>query len=296
MIILDVLPGSKEWHRARHGVVTASAIHNLLNGGGAPKMPTYYGRSPMPGVQAPTKRAPKQLAIWEWLGDGPQPIEPSSALSALKARKAIVELKPPPDAEPVVPPITLSDKRDGYMARLLHEWATGSDGWEPIGSKRWIEHGHMCEGEALDYIRMRLDCEMKPVGLVYRDDTRTVACTPDGVHNAPRPDFGLELKCPAGWTHVKYLRAGVLPPEYVPQVQFSLWVTGLPMWYFMSYAASPEDPDMAWKPGAVLPPLLVEVRPEPRWQDAFDEHVPTFVAEMLAAREELIEVGVRAAE
>ena len=296
MIIVDVPHGSPEWHRARHGVLTASAIDQLFVGGGEGKIPKYFGRSPMPGVEAPTKRAPSQLAVWEALADGPQPLAASSGLNALRARKAVVEYDPPPDAKPPHKPIMLSPKRDAYMARLLHEWCTGSDGWEPLGSKRWIEHGHACEGEALDYLQLHLDCDVQPVGIVFGSETRTVACSPDGIHKAPRPDFGVELKCPAGWTHIRYLRAGVMPPEYVPQVQFSLWVTGLSRWYFMSYARTPEDPLMAWRPGSSMPPLLLEVEPDERWQDAFNEHVPTFVSEMLAAREELLAMGVRAAE
>ena len=309
MIIVDVPHGSPEWHRARHGVVTASAIDQLLVGGGEGKIPKYFGRSPMPGVAPPTKRAPSQLVVWEALADGPQPLASSSGLNALRARKAVVEYDPPPDAKPPHKPIMLSPKRDAYMARLLHEWCTGSDGWEPLGSKRWIEHGHACEGEAADYFAWTERKELRPGGLVYRDESRTAACSPDALVYTPDmagvpekapawrfPSAGLELKCPAGWTHIRYLRAGVMPPDYVPQVQFSLWVTGLSRWYFMSYARTPEDPLLAWRPGTSMPPLLLEVEPDPRWQDAFDEHVPTFVAEMLAAREELLAMGVRAAE
>ena len=52
MIIINVPPGSPSWHRARLGVVTASAVDQILTGSGEPRMPTYYGRSPMPAFVA----------------------------------------------------------------------------------------------------------------------------------------------------------------------------------------------------------------------------------------------------
>jgi hypothetical protein len=47
--------------------------------------------------------------------------------------------------------------------------------------------------------------------------------------------IGFEVKCPKASTQFAYLRAGVLPPYYAPQVHFSMAVTGLDRWYFMSY-------------------------------------------------------------
>jgi hypothetical protein len=36
-------------------------------------------------------------------------------------------------------------------------------------------------------------------------------------------------------THVDYLLAGELPAKYKPQVHFSMAVTGIRAWFFMSY-------------------------------------------------------------
>jgi hypothetical protein len=57
---------------------------------------------------------------------------------------------------------------------------------------------------------------------------------------------GVEIKCPQAATHVGYLRAGELPPEYRCQVHGYLVVTGRPWWDFFSYARS-------------FPPLRVRV-------------------------------------
>lgn len=186
--------------------------------------------------------------------------------------------------------LTLSKSRDALMAKLLHEWLTGASA-EEFGGNKWTEHGHEHEGAAGDWFASVTGEQLERIGFVFRDDTRTVGCSPD----LWRPgEYGVELKCPAGWTHIQWLADGGVPREYVMQVQFSLWVTHLPRWYFMSYAASPSDGWLApWKPGAYLPPLLVEVAPDARYQDALSEHVPTFVAEMLERREQLLALGAR---
>lgn len=45
----------------------------------------------------------------------------------------------------------------------------------------------------------------------------------------------LEIKCPKTATHIGYLLANRLPPEYVPQVTHAFWVTGADFCDFVSY-------------------------------------------------------------
>lgn len=45
----------------------------------------------------------------------------------------------------------------------------------------------------------------------------------------------VSLKCPKSATHLRYWRAGVMPPEYVPQMLCELWITGAPVYDFVSY-------------------------------------------------------------
>jgi len=47
--------------------------------------------------------------------------------------------------------------------------------------------------------------------------------------------YGLEIKCPLVDTHVDYLLDGELPAKYRPQVHFSMAITGICTWYFMSF-------------------------------------------------------------
>ncbi len=70
------------------------------------------------------------------------------------------------------------------------------------------------------------------VGFIAHD-TALAGCSPDGVIG----DFAglLECKCPKSATHLKYLRAGKVPPDYLPQLTHSLWVTGAPWIDFVSF-------------------------------------------------------------
>jgi putative phage-type endonuclease len=68
----------------------------------------------------------------------------------------------------------------------------------------------------------------------FLQSTRLMAgCSLDGDING----FAgiLEIKCPKSTTHVSYLRGGVMPSEYVPQVRHNLWISGAEWCDFFSY-------------------------------------------------------------
>jgi hypothetical protein len=84
------------------------------------------------------------------------------------------------------------------------------------------------------------------VGMVYKDSTKTIACSPDGLlsfynydDNDNKFDFysgeGLEIKCPKLANHISYVISDKMPNKYIPQVQGSIWTTGADGWWFMSY-------------------------------------------------------------
>ena len=174
----------------------------------------------------------------------------------------------------VTPGGKLSAQREGYQAELLAEWALGvdvSDVWTAA-----MERGTVLEPEAFQYFSFHTDLEPTKCGLVYRDDSKTVACSPDGL--VPL-EAVLELKCPSAAKHLMYLARGVCPADYWPQVQGQMWVTGRPACWFMSY-----------HPG--LPPFIEAVSRDSKFHDALDTHMPTFIAELLAGRERLRAMGV----
>ena len=174
----------------------------------------------------------------------------------------------------VTPGGKLSASRDEYIGTLLAEWALGEqvDDFD----NEWTERGKALEPEARNYYRFHRDTEVKNVGLIYRDDSRTVGASPDGTIGE---DGLLELKCPKASTHLRWLALGVVPRQHVIQVQAQLWVSGRAWVDFMSYY-----------PG--LPPLIVRAHPGEKMQVAFDEAIPVFIEELLAGREKLREMGV----
>lgn len=63
--------------------------------------------------------------------------------------------------------------------------------------------------------------------------TAHVGASPDGF--IPQAGWGYEGKAPFDpEIHDRYLSQNRVPDEYVPQIQFSMWVTGWPGWVFAS--------------------------------------------------------------
>lgn len=71
----------------------------------------------------------------------------------------------------------------------------------------------------------------RSVGFLAHDDLMA-GCSPDGLVG----DHGLlELKCPKSSTHIGYIRSGVIPSTYLPQLTHNLWITGLAWADFFSF-------------------------------------------------------------
>jgi YqaJ-like recombinase protein len=64
-------------------------------------------------------------------------------------------------------------------------------------------------------------------------DTYAAGCSLDG-HVGAYTGI-VELKAPKSATHLRYLRGGALPSEYLPQVTHNLWVTGAAWCDFLSF-------------------------------------------------------------
>lgn len=168
----------------------------------------------------------------------------------------------------------ISSQRSGILHELVAEKLTGEPA-EDFAGTYWTDRGEALEAEAVAYFELQTGLKHSPVGFVFRDESKTTGCSPDGLilDDDGAPIAGLELKCPKSKTHVGYMLADDKDP-YIQQIQFSLWVTGLQSWYFLSYY-----------PG--LDPVLRCYTQDGKWQAAFSEHVPTFIAELDAAMEKL---------
>jgi hypothetical protein len=100
-------------------------------------------------------------------------------------------------------------------------------GAQRVASARGVE----LEPDARDIYCLQMDVVAREVGFIL-NDAGTLGISPDSLID---PDGGLEIKCPDGPTHLRWLRDGVLPDEHKAQVHGALIVTGRAWWDFMSY-------------------------------------------------------------
>lgn len=120
----------------------------------------------------------------------------------------------------------------------------------------WMIRGKELEPEAKSWYEFAANADVQEVGFIKHDEYEC-GVSPDGLVEA---HGGLEIKCPAPSTHIKYLRAQRLPSEYKAQVMGCLWITGRKWWDFLSYHPS-------------LPPFLLRVERDQKFIDSLEQIV-----------------------
>lgn len=161
-----------------------------------------------------------------------------------------------------------SATRDGYMATLIGEIATGAPLEGSMPSGKAIEWGNENEPAAREsYSFMTMDV-VDSFPFVFSDDMRC-GCSPDGLIKSKNK--GLEIKCPYNTRyHIELLVDGRMKKEYMDQVQYSMWITGADEWEFCSY-----DPRMK---SNIIKHLTVEK--SEKHMKLFSDAVPQFLLEM----------------
>ena len=161
-----------------------------------------------------------------------------------------------------------------YLMELLAEnWIGG-----PLPSVQgvWdLDQGHFLEEYARPAFAVETGLETRTVSFIEGDDTRTGA-SPDGL--LAGKEIGLELKCPHVEKHIRYLLDGGVPKQYMPQVQFSMYVSGYSQWYFASYRSK-------------FPMHVVLVDRDDKWQKAIGETLGDFFSDYDAAWAKLVEIN-----
>lgn len=116
-----------------------------------------------------------------------------------------------------------------YLAKKVAERWTGG----PLASLNVfdVEQGQILEEQAVPWYELEFSEIIQRVGLLTTDDGK-IGCSPDGLIGE---DCGIEIKCPAIHTHVRYLLDGEVPKDYLAQIHGAMLVTGRPMWKFLSY-------------------------------------------------------------
>ncbi len=122
-----------------------------------------------------------------------------------------------------------------------------------------MDQGKILEEEARPAFTLATGLEVSQCAFITGDDER-IGCSPDGL---PAANQGLELKCPAMPNHIRYLLDDKLPEQYIVQVQFSLYVTKFPAWWFMSYRRN-------------FPDFIIKVEPDEKYQKAIAEALESF--------------------
>lgn len=131
-----------------------------------------------------------------------------------------------------------------------------------------MEEGTTREQESRDLFSFMYDVEIYQVGMCYRNEQKRYLCSPDGlIKEGDECIAGLEMKNPLAKTHVSYLIGKKLPTKYFVQVQSSLFITGLPKWFFMSYY-----------PG--LNPFVIEVCPDLEFHKKLEVELDKFCDEL----------------
>lgn len=157
-----------------------------------------------------------------------------------------------------------------YMYQLAGEKTIGRI--EESYTSFAMQQGINREDEARQLYELISGQSVRQVALVYKDASKSVACSPDGLLEAS----GLEIKCPMLKTHVKYLLDDKLPSEYFVQVQGSLWVCGFDTWDFMSYVPS-------------MPPFIITVKRDDDFISKLETEMIKFLRELKEVYEKLKE-------
>ena len=166
-----------------------------------------------------------------------------------------------------------SKTRQDYIFQLAAERIVGRevDGYTNSAMQR----GTAMEPEGRALFEFITGKTLRQVGLVYRDESRRVLCSPDGLlENA-----GFEQKAPLAKTHAKYLLAGTLPYDYFQQVQGSMWVCSFEKWFFQSHY-----------PG--MPPLIIECHRDEKFISRLAVIMDEFLNELDHVHAEILKKAV----
>lgn len=124
-----------------------------------------------------------------------------------------------------------TEKRSALKGELIAEILTGQADEDRYVSDcmRW---GTNYENEARSFYEMRNDALVRLAGFVLHPTIELAGASPDGLVGK---DGGVELKAPKTHTHINYLRARILPPDYEPQVMWCIGCCEREWWDIASY-------------------------------------------------------------
>lgn len=169
-----------------------------------------------------------------------------------------------------------SAARRDYRIEIVTERLTGQPTPEGYVSPEMI-WGREQEPFARLHYEDQTGILVREVGFAYLPNI-PAGCSVDGmVEDEGR--FGLlGIKCPKSATHLKWLQAGVVPPEHIPQANHELWITGAQFFDFVSF-----DPRMPGK----LRMFKVRLKRDEKQILAHEAAIMLFLAECKGLEESL---------
>ena len=186
----------------------------------------------------------------------------------LSARMGLVTAS---EIDALVSPLGKVRTGEGVKTYLWRKIAEKIMNYSPdSGGTFAMNQGSLLEKTALPWFEFAHNMQVDRVGFCVSDCGR-YGCSPDGMIGE---ESGLELKCPMPPKHLEYLAGGVVPADYIMQVQMSMFVTGRPRWIFCSYSS-------------YLPKLVLTVERDDEAQKAIDAALNLFLSQFDAAHARL---------
>lgn len=255
-VLREIEQRSDEWFEQRRGIVTASIVGQLVT----------VGAPDAQSVDCPACQAQAGGPCFS-MARSKEPTPIKTIHDARSARAA---------DEPPVYGVANNDTSRALTALLAAERVTGWTEDTPLTSDMW--RGLEMEPFARDAYAEHY-APVTEIGFMRREeDDWTLGYSPDGLVG----DDGLiEIKAPRAKTHLRTILADQVPPQYMPQCQAALLVSGRTWIDFVSFVAG-------------MPLFVKRVLPDPAWFGAitatcvaFEKNAAELVARYEAATVDL---------
>jgi len=152
----------------------------------------------------------------------------------------------------------VSESREEYIIQLACEHVSGRS--EDNFQSYRMKQGSIMEAESRSVYAMNHEVEVIQVGFVYKDETRRVGCSPDGLID---PDGGFETKDAKFTVQHARLKSKKMEASFGPQVQGGLYCCEREWWDWQSYCSG-------------LPELCIRNYRDEKWISRLAEELERF--------------------
>ena len=166
-----------------------------------------------------------------------------------------------------------SEERKDYALEIAWQLWTGLTTEHYVSPEMQI--GIELEPEARRTYLIRTGRDVKLTGFVLHPTLDWLGCSPDGLLS---PEGGVEFKVVKPVTQRRYIRDGVVPKDYVHQVQCCMLCCEQPWWDFASYCPPSMYPEMTQRASL----FIVRAYADLAMHRAMESAATTFMGEVAA--------------